>query len=425
MRKRDTAAGFGAVLVVLAAVLSVLSLSLPNVLLQSSQTYDGLYHLHKLPRKRLVRPLSDPIPAFVPSKPATTFAANEQRLNHPASTAARLQGIEGELEDTYRYASMTGGRRARAEVLRLHDIQGQLLKADHQMLVERQTLQHRGLMANSRHGSSRLMRLLSHRRDQGKQQASHEEKALSMATADFSAPNAQVPNAQVQERVKASLLPAQVASNVQHSQARAGLGALDVVPENDQNVMGSLGGEEKYDANNRDGSLLSTGESTERNSMGALFAVHAPPVAKKESRDRNGVPLRYRRGRWSRDGLLWIVGDGEAPKFHAPRQAAAASITSDAVDAKTAALDNKKAQAKAATATSVDPKSDSGRHSAATHPQTASSEDVKTPVVGATTSSSVERARHSKSHLSTGPLSLKRLLSDFSQYQAVFGSFFR
>jgi hypothetical protein len=269
------------------------------------------------------------------------------------------------------------------------------------------------------------MRLLSHRRDQHEEHAAHEEKALSMASADFSAPNAQVPNAQVQERVKASLLPAQVASNVQHSQPRAGLGALDVVPENDQNVMGSLGGEEKYDENNRDGSLLSTGESTERNSMGALFAVHAPPAAKREARDRNAVPLRYRRGRWSRDGLLWIVGDGEAPKFHAPRQAAAASITSDAVDAKTAALDKKEPQAEVSTATSVDPKSDSGRHSAVTHPQTASSEDAKTPVVGATTSSSVESARNSKSHLSTGPLSLKRLLSDFSQYQEVFGSFFR
>jgi len=35
-----------------------------------SQTYDGLYHLHQVPRKRLVRPLGDPMPAFVPSQPS-------------------------------------------------------------------------------------------------------------------------------------------------------------------------------------------------------------------------------------------------------------------------------------------------------------------------------------------------------------------
>jgi hypothetical protein len=53
----------------LAVVLIVGRTAGPGALMQS-QTYDGLYHLHQVPRKRLVRPLGDPMPAFVPSQPS-------------------------------------------------------------------------------------------------------------------------------------------------------------------------------------------------------------------------------------------------------------------------------------------------------------------------------------------------------------------
>jgi hypothetical protein len=53
----------------LAAVLVFGRAAGPGALLQS-QTYDGLYHLHQVPRKRLVRPLGDPMPAFVSSEPS-------------------------------------------------------------------------------------------------------------------------------------------------------------------------------------------------------------------------------------------------------------------------------------------------------------------------------------------------------------------
>lgn len=70
MRVAATTAVAAAALGCVAAVLIFgRTTSSAGTLLQS-QTYDGLYHLHRVPRKRLVRPLSDPIPAFVPSAPS-------------------------------------------------------------------------------------------------------------------------------------------------------------------------------------------------------------------------------------------------------------------------------------------------------------------------------------------------------------------
>ena len=89
------------------------------------------------------------------------------------------------------------------------------------------------------------------------------------------------------------------------------LGALDLVPEKDENVLGSLGGVETFDSRNRDGSL--GGAGTDTNTMGSLFAAHAPSDAEEaadamKNKPRGALSFRYRQGHWSRDGLLWIVG---------------------------------------------------------------------------------------------------------------------
>ncbi len=74
----------GAVLVVLGRAAG------PGALLQS-QTYDGLYHLHQVPRKRLVRPLGDPMPAFVPSEPSRQALVMQAAKDRNRVDAIELQ----------------------------------------------------------------------------------------------------------------------------------------------------------------------------------------------------------------------------------------------------------------------------------------------------------------------------------------------
>ena len=190
------------------------------------------------------------------------------------------------------------------------------------MLSAHIAAEHRGLMAPSRHGSARLFHLLSHQKED-------EKKALAMASADFAAPSPK-PEVQTQQIQHQQLSEPKAHDDVLDKEAqyvksenaaqeedekyahRSGLGALDIVPERDENVLGSLGGVEDFDQLNRDGSL-SGATSGSRNAMGSLFAVHSPSTAEEEAdssknRPRSALSFRYRRGHWSRDGLLWIVG---------------------------------------------------------------------------------------------------------------------
>jgi len=313
----------------LAAVLVVGRGAGPGALLQA-ETYDGLYHLHRVPRKRLARPLSDPIPAFEPTEPSRRSLAKLAK--------------------------------ARQQILAA-------IKDRQQMLAADRAAEHRGLMAPSRHGSARLFRLLAHEKQDDK-------KALAMASADFTAPaehrtqlipdytykrggfqgddssstqktpagdyygqysggsggvhtgtyGAVSGNSRTQLFApKARSASVATASSIyaaarrktaawwrNERDARYGaLGALDLVPEKDENVLGSLGGVETFDSRNRDGSL--GGAGTDTNTMGSLFAAHAPSDAEEaadamKNKPRGALSFRYRQGHWSRDGLLWIVG---------------------------------------------------------------------------------------------------------------------
>jgi hypothetical protein len=333
----------------LAAVLVIGRGAGPGALLQA-ETYDGLYHLHRVPRKRLARPLSDPIPAFEPSEPSR----RQSLVMKAAKDRNRVDAIEA-----------------------------QLAKVKQQALAAHIAAAHRGLMAASRHGSARLFRLLAHEKQDDKkalamasadftapaEHPSHEKqgdkKALAMASADFTAPAEHrtqlIPDymykrggsvgdgssstqktpagdyygqysggsggvhtgtyGAVSGNSRTPLLAPKAARSGKpetaawwrnERDARYGaLGALDLVPEKDENVLGSLGGVETFDSRNRDGSL--GGAGTDTNTMGSLFAVHAPSDAEEaadamKNKPRGAVSFRYRQGHWSRDGLLWIVG---------------------------------------------------------------------------------------------------------------------
>lgn len=372
-----------------------------TALAQQGKLYDQLYHLHSLPRKRLVRELSDPMPAFVPSRPARSFLIDQ---------AAR--------------------DRNRVDVLEM-----QLASAKQQQLSARKSAAHRGLMAPSRHGSDRLFHLLAH---QAQDARKDESKALAMASADFAAP----PHRE-QTRAAASS-GEEDAANVQSenaAQARArhdnhqGLGALDLVQEGDENVLGSLGGEEDFDEMNRDGSLR--GASNDRNSLGSLFAVHSPSQADAveagQTRQASAQSFRYRRGHWSHDGLLWIVGDGEGHSFRAQQSLKSGLANSahgddfvegHAIIATSAVADRGETIVSSA-ATTAD--------ATGTPAVTTAATALKSTLVQ--TAHNAARARrqhkadavasHSTSTLSTGPLSLKRLLKDVGQYETEFGAFFR
>jgi hypothetical protein len=215
-------------------------------------------------------------------------------------------------------------------------------------------------MAPSPHGSARLLRLLRHEKQD-------EKKALAMASADFapaehrtqlipdytykrggsagddSSSTQKTPagdyygqnydggvhtgtNGAVSREARSVLRENAAQERAERDVHRGALGALDVVPEKDENVLGSLGGVEAFDSRNRDGVLLAPEvASTDRNvmmnlerkhyrnTMGSLFSVHAPSNAEdaadaKMKRPRNALSFRYRQGHWSHDGLLWIVG---------------------------------------------------------------------------------------------------------------------
>jgi hypothetical protein len=203
-------------------------------------------------------------------------------------------------------------------------------------------------MAPSSHGSARLLRLLRHEKQD-------EKKALAMASADFapaehrtqlipdytykrggsagddSSSTQKTPagdyygqnydggvhtgtNGAVSREERSVLRENAAQGRAEGDVHRGALGALDVVPEKDENVLGSLGGVETFDSRNRDGVLgVTQVASTDRNTMGSLFSVHAPSNAEeaadaKMKRPRNALSFRYRQGHWSHDGLLWIVG---------------------------------------------------------------------------------------------------------------------
>jgi hypothetical protein len=235
------------------AVVVVFGLSVPATALLQSQTYDGLYHLHRVPRKRLVRPLADPMPAFVPSKPSRS-----ELVLQAADDRNRVDALEQ-----------------------------QLLKAKQQMLTARITAEHRGLMAPSRHGSARLFALLSHE----SKSEEDEKKALAMASADFAAPKAEKQSGQEGQREgQRAARPASSSPDVLETAAQdvsrenaaqqnardahmGGLGSLDVVPEKDENVVGSLGGEEDFDGFNRDGSLGRAANFDKMNRDGSLSGM--------------------------------------------------------------------------------------------------------------------------------------------------------
>ena len=392
-------------------------------------TYDGLYQLHRVPRKRLVRGLGDPVPAFVPSKPSRSSLA---------MTAARDRNRVDMIED-------------------------QLRTAKQEMLAAHVAAEHRGLMAQSRHGSSRLFRLLSH-------QKQDEKKALAMASADFKAP----PHASgrwrsaLQTGANAGAMEAGHLSEVSSEGAQqnaavrevhhshSGMGALDLVPEKDENVLGSLGGEEDLDGLNRDGALSSN--SDDRNTFGSLFAVRAPEEATAESRPKSAVSLRYRPGHWTRDGLLWVVGDGERRPYHAQKDlklglanVAHGSDVEKSVrgarsgggadgDARVAALKSRVAlmqqelqRMEGGASPDARVKADAGAQPAATGPMhpapsTEAPNGKRAPKADTTRArrrdAAAAAASHRGSALSTGPLSLKRLLKDFGKYEAAFASFF-
>jgi len=350
-----------------------------------------------VPRKRLVRELGDPMPAFVPSKPGRSFL-----IDQAASDRNRVDALEM-----------------------------QLARAKTQQMAARTAFEHRGLMAPSR-GSDRLFRLLTHQKD--------EKKALAMASADFATP----PHGDEQEsRSAARADPSNVLTDEPHfvqsenaAQASArddhsqGLGALDVVQEQDENVVGSLGGEEDFDEMNRDGSLR--GASNDRNAMGSLFAVHAPSRAEEaeeeKARPESEKSFRYRKGHWSHDGLLWIVGDGEGPRFRTQQSLKSglantahgndAAGGEDAGTAATSAVAG--GSAKAAVAAAAQPVV-----ATADAPAAVKSVLAKTAAHAARASRQRKAAADSSSTtLSTGPLSLKRLLKDFGQYESEFGAFF-
>lgn len=427
-----TMAGIGAAIGCLVALsISWARARSPAELMQPLE-YDGLYHLHRVPRKRLVRQLGDPVPAFVPSRPSRSALVME---------AARDRN-------------------------RVDMIESQLHKAKQQMLDAHVAEEHRGLMAQSRHGSARLFRLLSHQ-EQG------EKKALAMAAADFEArPNSdsRVRRGRKDEATAVfnSGGPSKVSSDgTQENEGaretrRSGMGALDLVQEKDENVLGSLGGEEAQDEMNRDGSLSSS--SNDRNTLGSLFAVRAPSrVAEDEaekSRPKSALSFRYRTGHWSRDGLLWIVGDGERQPYHAQKDLksglyegrAKVAHGSDAkkgvddarsgvgldADDRVAALKDKVARMKEElhhlqgdASPDAHAKLNAGAQAAAKG-QVHSAPSVDAPKVKHARKPETRRAGRrgnaaavaSHATLSTGPLSLKRLLKDFGQYETAFASFF-
>jgi hypothetical protein len=429
-QRRTMAIGCAAVCVLIAAVVGSRAGGDPAAgsLVQQPLEYDGLYHLHRVPRKRLVRGLRDPIPAWVPSKPSRSALV---------MTAARDRN-------------------------RVDMIEAQLRQAKQQMLAAHAAEEHRGLMAQSRHGSARLFRLLSH-------QKQDEKRALAMASEDFEAPPPRAAGSRpealpAQEEAATSASPAEDprARVEQHGQAhaadsaremrQAGMGALDLVPEKDENVLGSLGGQEDLDDLNRDGSLSSS--SDDRNTLGSLFAVRAPSKEAEEEaekgRPESALSFRYRAGHWSRDGLVWIVGDGERRPYRAQkelktglanvahgkdaRRGGAASERRRGLDtdAGVPALRHKLSGMKRELQrmqTAHPP--DMAKSAAAAAAAQAAKPDAATKASGPVQArpkvarAQAKQARaQAKRELRTGPLSLKRLLKDFGQYEHAIASFF-
>lgn len=109
-----------------------------------------------------------------------------------------------------------------------------------------------------------------------------------MASADFAAPKAETqPEQGGQRAARPAEHSASSSQNVLKTAAQdvsrenaaqenardahmGGLGSLDVVPEKDENVVGSLGGEENFDDVNRDGSLGRAANFDDSNRDGSL-----------------------------------------------------------------------------------------------------------------------------------------------------------
>lgn len=173
--------------------------------------------------------------------------------------------------------------------------------------------------------------------------------------------------------------------------------------------------------------------------MGSLFAVHAPTEEEEEaaehSRNKNALSFRYREGHWSRDGLLWIVGDGEGSRFHVQKSLKAGQAnTANNADVKSAAP--AAAAPASATAAAASPAAAAVKPVVAANAKSAA---VALAAPAATTAAKRAHAVHraimsngqeasasssSSQTLSTGPLSLKRLLKDFNSYESAFGAFF-
>lgn len=225
---------------------------------------------------------------------------------------------------------------------------------------------------------------------------------------------------------------------------RAGMGALDLVPEKDENVLGSLGGREDLDDLNRDGSLSSS--SDDRNTLGSLFAVHAPSKEAEDEaekgRPESALSFRYRAGHWSRDGLVWIVGDGERRQYHAQKELRAglanvahgkdvrrAGGASERLgpysDAAVSSLKDKVSRMKRELQRmqAAGPAEVAKPTAAAADAEAAKTDTAVKASAPAQASPKVAKA-HGKRELRTGPLSLKHILKDFAQYEHAVASFF-
>ena len=254
--------------------------------------YGGM--LHKVPRHRISHGLTDPVPAFVPSEPS-----RQELIDRAARARDRVVELERQLKAAK--AARDAARRRGRTVHR------------------------------SRRGSARLWRVLS-----GHHEGKQEKAALALASQGFpkaasaaSSAHVAVPHAHARTRTSvhggtekprdAMAHEAQQVSreNAAQKQAQArhrrGLGALDVVPESDSNVLGSLGGVQEMDAQIRDGGLSGTARAIDANALGPLFAVRAQAPAHAAARGaamRRAGDLRHRHGRRARDVQHRTAGSG-------------------------------------------------------------------------------------------------------------------
>ena len=248
------------------------------------EIYGGM--LHKVPRHRITHGLADPVPAFVPSEPS-----RRELIDRAARARDRVVELERQLRAAK--AARDAARRRGRTVQRSH------------------------------RGSARLWRVLS-----GHHEGKQEKAALALASQGFpkaasaaDSTHVAVPRAHARTRTSvhggtekprdAMAHEAQQVSreNAAQKQAQArhwrGLGALDVVPESDSNVLGSLGGVQEMYAQNRDGGLSGTARANEANALGPLFAVRAQAPAHATARGAAHRPasdlVRHSRGQWARN----------------------------------------------------------------------------------------------------------------------------